>query len=240
MEHEPKTLQERIDAELIKRAEENEGRTRSGKFRTSDLGKCFRAQYLARSGAKPTNPLTIDTLHVFAAGKIVHDYIQQYFPKGETEVKYEDDHFIGYCDLLADTCAYDIKSVNPNYFFHSGFGEKRKTFNVTEIDEIILRKKRNNILQVAQYAAKFNKPKIALCFFSRDLSYGLRVHEWAGLLEHWIIELEAERKTLITAWESKTMPPACPRLYDGREGKYCQFFDKAKGECSAGGKCGQE
>jgi len=127
--------------------------------------------------------------------------------------------------------------VNPAYFFYSGFGEKRKTFTMQEIDEIILRKKRMNILQVAQYAIELKKPKICLVFFSRDLSYGIKVHQWDGIASEWVAEVAKEKADLLHYWMKDELPPAIGRLYDGQEGKYCPFYNKAKGECQKGGNC---
>ena len=228
------SLQDKIDQDLIEKAKKNESRERSGKFGASSFGKCYRAQVLNRQNVKPTNPLTIDTLHMFEAGKLVHDYIQQYYTASQVEVKVEDDNFIGYADIVADNEVIDIKSVNPAYFFHSGFGEKRKTFTVSEIDEIILRKKVNNILQVTDYALRLSKDQIRLVFFSRDLSYGIRAHEWIGRTSDWEGHVKEERAKLMEYWNNKTLPPVGPRLYDGKECQYCQFYDKAKGQCSAG------
>jgi len=225
-------LQERINQELIKRSKERETRERSGLFNASKLGSCFRAQVLDRQNAPRTNPLTIDTLHMFEAGKIVHDYVQSYFKAEDTEVKCMEDDFIGYADLITEDSVIDIKSVNPNYFFHSGFEKKRKTFNVVEIDNIILTKKRMNILQVAYYADYWKKENICLVFFSRDLSYGIRVHQWTGKTKDYIGELDKEKETLVKLWKSELLPPNAPRLYDGRECQYCSFFDKSKGKCS--------
>jgi hypothetical protein len=224
-------LQERIDEELLKRAKERESRERSGKYIASNFGKCFRAQFLNRKNVPPVNPLTIDTLHVFEAGKVVHDYVQQYFKAEACEVECKEDDFIGYADLVTEDAVLDIKSVNPNYFFHTGFGEKRKTFTVAEIDQIILKKKRMNILQVAYYADKLNKENIGLVFFSRDLSYGIRVHQWMGKTEDYISELRDEKSILLNFWIKDEMPPLAPRLYDGKECSYCGFYNKKAGKC---------
>jgi CRISPR/Cas system-associated exonuclease Cas4 (RecB family) len=226
-------LQDKIDLDLISKAKKNESRERSGKFGASSYGKCFRAQVMNRQNVKPSNPLTIDTLHMFEAGKLIHDYVQQYYP-GQTEIKVESEHFIGYADIVTDDAVIDIKSVNPAYFFHSGFGEKRKTFSVSEIDAVILRKKVMNILQVADYALQLCKPVIKLVYFSRDLSYGIRAHEWSDQTANWEQAVKDEKDTLVKLWEAKELPPKAPRLYDGKECQYCPYYDKQKAECSGG------
>jgi hypothetical protein len=224
------TLQERIDAELCKVAKEKEGRERSGLYGASSFGKCFRAQVLNRRNHPPSNPFDLKTLHIFESGKKVHDYIQGFFPSGQVEVKMQSEHFIGYADLVLEDIVYDIKSVNPAYFFWQGFGEKRKEFTPKEIDEIILKKKRNNILQVTHYAMELKKPRIGLVFFSRDLSYGIKAHEWTARTEDYAPILEVEKKTLVEHWNSGELPAKCPRLYDGRECAYCNFKDFCGGE----------
>ena len=230
------TLQDKINEELVRISNERSTRERSGKFGSSSLGKCYRAQVFNRLNTPPTEQLEIGTLHMFEAGKIVHDYIQKYYKPEQVEVKMEDEHFIGYADIVEEDCVTDIKSVNPAYFFHGWKDKKKVEFSVAEINANIITKKKNNILQVADYAMRLKKPKIRLVFFSRDLSYGIRVHEWTDLTENWVTEVEEERARLVVYWnknkETGEMPPEAPRLYDGRECSYCSF----RGYCGKGAK----
>jgi hypothetical protein len=218
------TIQEQINEELVRVSKERENRVRSGKFNASNFGKCYRAQILNRLNVPLSDPLDIKTLHIFEAGKIVHDYIQNYFSKKDIEVKVEDDNFIGYADLVQEDIVWDIKSVNPAYFFFGWKDKKKVEFSVADINALIPTKKVGNVLQVAEYALRLNKPRIGLIFFSRDLSYGVRCHEWTDLTENWRGLVEKERQTLIKLWETRdTLPGKNPRLYDGNECKYCNY-----------------
>lgn len=226
------TLQERIDAELIRESNEKDKRVRSGKFGASSFGKCIRAQVYNRLNIPQSEPFDIKTIHMFEGGKIIHAYIQKFFPSGQCEVKTESEHFIGYADLVLDDIVWDIKSVNPAYFFHTGFGEKRRVFTTQEVDENILRKKESNILQVTDYAMSLGKERIGLVFFSRDLSYGIRAHEWTSYTATWSHKVEEEKARLIVAWnkyqEKGELPEPEPRLYDGAECRYCGWRSYCK------------
>lgn len=221
------TLQEKINEELVRISKEREGRERSGKFGASSFGKCYRAQVYNRLNIPPSEPLEIQTLHMFEAGKLVHDYIQQYYKGAECEVKVDDNDFIGYADIVLDDIVYDIKSVNPNYFFFGYKDKKKVEFSVAEINALIPTKKFQNILQVAEYAIRLNKPRIGLVFFSRDLSYGIRAHEWTDQTENWKDAVMQERAELLSAWlkhkEAGNIPAPLPRLYDGKECSYCSW-----------------
>ena len=225
------TLQDRIDQDLIEQAKQRESRERSGKFGASSYGKCWRAQVLNRANVPQSNPPDLKTLHIFEGGKTIHDYIQKYFQGGEVEVKTESEHFIGYADVVLEDIVYDIKSVNPAYFFYSGFGEKRKTYTPREIDDIILKKKMHNILQVTKYAVELKKPRIGLVFFSRDLSYGVRAHEWTGRTEDYAPLVKVEEEMLLACWKKMPdLPAKSPRLYDGKECQYCFHKDYCWGK----------
>lgn len=226
------TLQERIDAELIRISNEKEGRERSGLFGASSFGKCIRAQVFNRLNVTKSEPFDIKTLHMFNAGHIVHDYIQRYFDNAQCEVLRKDEHFIGFADIVLEDIVYDIKSVNPSYFFFGWKDKKKVEYNVPEINNIIKDKKKSNILQVTHYAIELNKPRIGLVFFSRDLSYGIRAHEWTDNTDRWADDVRKEKKTLVEAWgkhkETGELPPACPRLYDGKECQYCGWMSYCK------------
>jgi hypothetical protein len=232
------SLQDRIDEKLLNDAKQRELRTRSGKFSPSSFGKCFRAQVLNRANVSQSNPPDLKTLQIFEGGKVLHDYVQQYFGKGEVEVKIESEHFVGYADLVLEDIVWDIKSTNPAYFFYSGFGEKRKEYSVQEINEIIPKKKMSNILQVTKYAIELGKPRIGLIFISRDLSYGTRAHEWTGRTEDYAPLIRVEEGLLMKHWnkykEDGTFPACNPRLYDGREGNYCGWKDYCGSSCPKG------
>jgi hypothetical protein len=227
------TLQDRINEKLLKDQTDREKRERSGRFGASSFGKCFRAQVLNRANVPQSNPPDLKTLQIFEGGKVLHDYVQQYFGKGEVEVKTESEHFVGYADLVLEDIVWDIKSTNPAYFFYSGFGEKRKEYSVQEINEIIPKKKMSNILQVTKYAIELGKPRIGLIFISRDLSYGTRAHEWTGRTDDYKTLIQVEESLLMKHWyqykADGTFPAMSPRLYDGRECSYCGWKDYCGG-----------
>lgn len=219
-------LQELIDQKLLKISEERKNRERSGKYNPSQFGCCFRKQFLNRKNA-PSNAFGLDTLHMFEAGTLIHEYIQQYFENKTCEVEIDEDHYKGYADIVTSNCVIDIKSTNPNYFF--GMMQYKPTrefkwFTPDEIDKNILIKKRHNCLQAAFYAYKLGKPLFSLVFFSRDLSYGIKAHQWTAKLEDWKEELENELVQLENYWLQDKLPPALPRLYDGKECKYCNYY----------------
>lgn len=221
------TLQDKIDEALLRLAKEREGRERSGKFGSSKFGNCYRRQVMDRANIPPSDPLELKTLHIFEAGKVVHDYIQQYIEPEAVEVKVEAEDFIGYADIVTEDSVLDIKSVNPAYFFFGWKNKAKVEFSVAEINEMIPTKKVNNILQVTDYAMRLGKPRIGLVFFSRDLSYGIRAHEWMDFTAKWEGLVLLEREELVKHWEiykeKGELPDKCPRLYDGREGKYCPY-----------------
>jgi CRISPR/Cas system-associated exonuclease Cas4 (RecB family) len=86
-----------------------------------------------------------------------------------------------------------------------------------------IKKERNtNWLQLASYAKILNKPKISLVFISKD---DLCIVEYVEFTKNWIENLEAEYKTLNDFWNSKILPPAKPRAYNGKECQYCNYKD---------------
>ena len=203
------TIQQIIDTELAKIQEERKTRQRSGKFSPSMLGRCYRAQYWNRKNKPITNPPDARTLRVFKAGQLFHDFVQQYIPDANKEVKIEDDNFLGFADIVGKETVYDIKSTHSRGFFY---------MNKAGYD--VNKEKLTNILQCALYAKLLDKPKFSLVFISKD---DLSMNQYGFFTEKWELPLKNEIDTLLSFWSKDILPPCKPRAYNGKEGKYCNF-----------------
>jgi len=205
-----------IDDYLLKQQEERSKKERSGMWSPSSFGRCYRYQFWNRKNEPQTNPPDIRSLRIFSCGHLFHDFVQGFLPEKQTEVEvnYEDIH--GFADVVTADCVYDIKSIHSKGFFYL---EK----------EDIKVGKRNNWLQVATYAIALNKPKICLCFVSKD---DLLINEYVDHTEKWIEEVKKELLPLREAWQGNSLPPALPRSYGSKKfgdrecDKYCAYKNK--------------
>jgi hypothetical protein len=208
-----------IELELLKKQEEGKRRERSGKFSPSQLGKCFRAQVWSRMNEPATNEPDIEALKRFAVGNVIHTYVQNLFLVANVEVRIETDDIKGYIDIEETDEVIDIKSVSDWAFKYI----KTKDFDVNK-------EKPDNCMQVALYAKLRNKPKASLFFINIK---NLASVQCEVDLEKWIPLVDTELSTLRSAWEKKTLPPANPRCYNGKECQYCNFqikCDKLEGK----------
>lgn len=205
-------VQKLIDKHLLKEQEDRKDRVRSGKFSPSSFGRCFRLQYWNRMNESPTNPPNIRSLRVFKVGYLFHEFVQGFIPDKDTEVKIETDDIIGFADIVTEDTVIDIKSQHSRGFWYMN----KDTFDIN-VDKYA------NILQVMTYAYLLKKPKGQLVFISKD---DLCMNEYVFYLEKWQPEVEKELSTLREYWDKGELPPAEPRAYKGKEGKYCQFQDK--------------
>jgi hypothetical protein len=223
------TLAELVDKKLLEEQEKHKGRIRSGKFSPSSFGRCLRAQVLNRANVEKSNPTTILSLRKFAAGKLFHKFVQDLLPETRIEVAVETDDIFGYADVVVDSekTVWDIKSQHSKAFWYM-----QKSTDISKDKE-------TNILQVMTYVYLLGYEKGNLCFLSKD---DMCIAEYSFDIKDWKPRVEKEISLLKTAWEkyqeTKELPPASPRAYNGNEGKYCDWqdycvsYEKSKGRKS--------
>ena len=210
-------IQSLIDAKLKEEQDARAGKVRSGKWSPSSFGYCYRKQYWNRLNEPITNPIDDRTLRVFAVGHIFHKWVEQFFPRAQTEVKVDNKDVFGYADIVLDDEVIDIKTVH-SYAFHY---TKKGSFDITK-------EKYSQLLQIACYALLLNKPKFRLVMISKD---DLCIEEYGFYTAKWAKEVENELRALRGFWDAKTLPPAFPRAFGGTENykecrKYCQYLNK--------------
>lgn len=205
-------IQQKINEALLKEQEDRKSRVRSGKWKPSLLGRCYRAHYWARANEPESNPPNVRTLRVFAAGKLFHDFVQGFLPPTEVEVKVEDDNVMGYADVVGEETVYDIKSQHSKAFWYS----KREGYDIKK-------EKYTNWLQVMLYAKMLGKKFGCLMFVSKD---DLCIEEYLDVLDNWEDELARELDTLNGFWVEGKLPSAKPRAYNGKECQYCNYKTK--------------
>lgn len=206
-------IQQIVDNALLKEQEEKNKRIRSGKFSPSSFGRCYRYQFWNRQNEPQTNPPDVEALRRFKVGNIIHDYMQQFFPVTQREVKIlVDDDIIGFADIVLDNEVVDIKSCRTFEF---------KSFLKPDYD--IKVGKFQNCLQVTTYAYFLKKPQARLIFIEKDAldskEFVLNVTEWEQIIKD---ELEILRGH----WKRGELPKPIPRAYLGKEGKYCSYRNK--------------
>lgn len=204
------SIQDIINKALLKEQEDRAGRQRSGKWSPSSFGYCYRRQYWNRKNETPSNPIDERTLRVFKAGKLFHDFVQNYIPDQSKEVKVDKDDILGYADIVTKDSVIDIKSVHSKAFWYM----EKSNYDVKK-------EKENNWIQVATYAWILGKEWVRLMFISKD---DLCIAEYAFPTKEFIPKVEEELKILRGYWEKEEVPPAKPRCYNGKECKYCQFL----------------
>jgi len=212
-----KYIQKLVDDSLLMKEKNREHRVRSGKWNPSSFGRCFRFQYWNRLNEKKSNPLTIQTLRIFAAGHLFHDFIENLLPEGhDVEVEVSVDDVFGYADVVESSCVTDIKSIRS-------WGMKAiKKLSKEQFES----DKRSNIIQVMTYAVLLHKPKGRLVFVDKD---GVEIREYEFKTVDWEQDVKDELTILRQYWEGKELPPAIPRTYGGKECNYCAFHDKCLG-----------
>ena len=150
-------------------------------------------------------------------GKTFHDIIQTLVlkenPLIQKEVIIETEDFKGYADLVDDNEVTDIKTIHSKGFSYLS-------------PETIAKEKFCNWLQVLWYAWKLNKKAGKLCFVSKD---DLRIAEYREELDnYWLNELDMEETKLKYYWQSKTLPPAQPRAFSGKDCSFCSWLNRCK------------
>lgn len=209
-------IQKHINDAVVKEQEERKGRKGSGCWKPSNLGRCYRLQYWARKGEEVTNPPEISAVKRMNLGTLIHDYIQEKYPKEMVEIKVQSSDVLGYADLVDEDTVADIKSVTDwSYKF-----VKDKTI------EQIREAKFTNWLQVATYGIILGKFYIKLFFVNtKDIH---QTAEYEDTVSHWVPIVEKEFKVLRDFWAKDKLPPAEPRAFGGKDCQYCAYADKCK------------
>ena len=196
------------------RDERREKSTRERKWSPSAFGRCYRYQYWLRLGLPPTDPPDARTLRIFQAGKLFHEFVQNFLPQHQTEVKIETEDVLGFADYVPETEVTDIKSQHSNAFWWMA----KSNYNITK-------GKFANILQLMAYAFFLNKPKGRLVFVSKD---DLCIDEYIFETKKWEHRVKRELSILRAYWERQKLPKARPRAYNKKECKYCSQRTRCK------------
>lgn len=215
------SIQKMIDNYLAEKR--NTPREKSYKYIASNLGRCYRMQYLYRKGEPVSNPPDDRTYRVFAVGDIFHEFVQDIIAKqnnAQMEVKAENEDFSCRADMVIEDEVFELKSQHSRAFWYM-----TKSENIAE-------DKLPNILQGLFCVKLLGKKKLRLVFISKD---DLCIQEYGFTLNgEWEEKLAQEIKTLNEIWVKQELPPACPRAYpkkkgeiiESQEGKYCNYRNK--------------
>jgi hypothetical protein len=210
-------IQKLLDDFLKEKENSRKDRKTSMKYRPSLFGACYRRQYWAKNNEPVTDPEDERGLRVFHAGKLFHDFVQQFFSSAEKEVLCETDYSKGYADIVTEDEVIDLKSQHSMSFWHM------------DKSDDIYKDKFNNWLQVCFYAVQLKKKFCRLVFISKD---DLCIKEYVMETEKIEPDLIAEVGKLVGF---KELPKAEPRLYfkkkDNKfhECDYCSWKTKCKG-----------
>ena len=195
----------------------------SGKYKPSNLGRCYRLQYWARKGEEETNKPDERLLRVFECGKIFHNWVQNIIKEGvEIEKRIETPDFVGYADMVNTDEVIELKTVHSYQFHHLK-------------DETISETKLPNILQGMFYVKELGKKRLKLVMISKD---DLCIAEYVFEYDKFEMKLREEIATLKNWWDRQELPPAIPRAYtkknkvgvtECKDCEYCNF--------SIDGKC---
>lgn len=214
------SLQNLVDKGLLKEQDSRKDRKRSGKFVPSSFGRCYRMQVWRRDNKEESNPIGVDTLRVFAVGKLFHKFLQGFLPDHQTEIKVEDVDVLGFADIVFPDSVEDIKSVRS-------YGFKK----MKGVGYDIKKDKLEYVLQVVWYAGKLGKKLAKIIAVDKD---SLEIKEFPLFVEEHTADVLRELSALRAYWkvykENGTLPPAEPRAYSGNECKYCAYFNTCKKE----------
>jgi hypothetical protein len=207
-------IQKLINDSLLEEQNKRKDRESSGKISPSSLGWCFRRQVYKLTNAPESDPPDERALRVFKCGKLFHDFVQGYIPKDSVEILVETDDIKGYADIVGKDTVYDVKSQHSKSFWYMNRKE----------DYDVKKEKYSNWLQLACYGKILKKEKLCLVIISKD---DLCINEYAEFTKDWIEELDKEiqtiKDTLKLYKETNELPERLPRLYSGKECKWCGF-----------------
>ena len=210
---------ETVKSGVVQRALDKQSHKSSGKFKPSSFGKCFRRQVLERLGVPRSQDIIIESELIKQDGIDKHNFIQSFYPKECCEVRFEDEHFKGFADIVTEDTVIDIKTVNTEAYTKMG----KKGYSIYQNKEA-------NILQAGFYAIKLNKPSFELAFLDREAfsrSGGLAIACFSfdtAFLTQFILK---EVDKLIEFWynvnNSGVLPECEDRLFFGHECKFCEY-----------------
>ena len=212
------TITNLIDQALKEKQDKRKDRKSSGLISPSGFGSCFRKQIWKRQGKEPSNPIDSRTLRVFECGHIFHNWVQGLLGEIESEVRCEKEDILGYADIVTEDEVIDLKTTHSRGFWYM----KKDGYDVNK-------EKYGNILQVVCYAWMLNKPKVRLCFVSKD---DLCINEYVFYTDKWVDKVLTELSSLRQWWEkakSGKTPPPEPRAFK-TECKYCIYQNACKEE----------
>lgn len=209
-------IQQLIEETLQRDHDYSKYRVRSGKWNPSAFGFCYRRQYWQRKNEQQINQPDMNGLYLMAQGQATHRLIQGYLPPEIVEVEIETEDVIGYCDILTELSAIDIKGT-----------EEWKYKRYKKIPtKIYVENNPQEFMQVGWYALEKKKP---LCYIRANVFGSLQVftmHEQRTA--DWKDRIEEELKILKNYWDTGVLPEPKPRVYGGNECNYCKFRDKCK------------
>lgn len=215
-------LQEILDKGLLAEQELRKDRVRSGKFNSSNFGRCYRLQVLDRLNIQPTNPPDIYGLRKMKVGQDLHKTIQEFFPSSQREVQYMDDDFIHISDIITKEYVMEIKTMSDFAWKWTKKQDFSLEFN-----------KRNNILQLMS-GCYFHKKDVGVLAFVNTGSY--LIDEYPIMLDHWEEDIMKELSNLKRYWITFTLPKAEPVAFPSKDKdkvvykdcEYCSFKDLCK------------
>jgi CRISPR/Cas system-associated exonuclease Cas4 (RecB family) len=207
-------VQELLDKQLLKEQEDRKGKIPSGLINPSTLGQCFRRQYYYYKQVPETNPPDMLALRKMYRGRIFHDFIQGLM-EGEKEVEITTAQLHGFVDVVFEDEIVEIKSQGTRTFWHSHKSEKP-----------LIERNPDYILQALAYATTLNKDFFRLVFVDCET---MSIEEYrmavtGELAEKLTMELATIDEIRLKDW----FPEPLPRLYGGKECKYCRWASKCK------------
>ena len=205
-----------IEKHILGQEAKRKNRVRSGKYNPSAFGQCYLRQFWNRKDKVVSDPISLDVLKTFELGKIIHTYVQDKI-EGKCEVEISTDDCFGFADVVTDTHVIDIKTVNSRAW---KFVQPKKDEDDTSYHQRMNEDKVDNFLQCAFYADFLGKPYFQLSYINKDT---FEVIELVRETNLWVNKVRNELDVLRGYWTLDKEPPAMPRLYNGRECRYCQF-----------------
>ncbi|NCU42101.1 MAG: hypothetical protein EOM19_05300 [Candidatus Moranbacteria bacterium] len=208
-------IQQLIDQHLKQEGE----RQYTGKIGASCLGQCYRRTFWQIKREPQSNPPDERSLRIFHCGNLFHDFVQSFLKDYQVEQAYTDDTLSIRVDAVGEDEVVEIKSMHSRGFWYMDKELKEKS-----IKDV----KPQHWMQVMCGALCFKKPFAHLVYVSKD---DLCIKEFKISVSPEAKEaVEGEIAKIKDTLDKNLLPPALPRLYNGKECSYCSWKDKCKGE----------
>lgn len=165
----------------------------------------------------PTVSLDINTLRIFRCGKWFHQGLQSLLPQHQSEVEFTRDDVHGFADTVTEDTVAEMKTINQ-------WGYRLMVKDGYKVEE----DRPEHVLQVTTYGWALNKPHGLLVYINKE---SLDIREFPIDIAKYLPMLYEELSNLRTFWETQTLPEAEPRLYKGRECRYCQYRQDNRLNC---------